>query len=336
LYREVAKRIHPDLTTDPVERHRRQQLMAAANLAYEQGDEARLRKILQDYESSPEVVQGEGTAAELVRAIRKIAQARNRIIEIGTEAELLIQSDLYKLMQKAEEAKEQGRDLPSLFGRNVGNVQSVTIIEKTGERSVCPRIFSLGERSSMRKVVFVCAIFCAVGAKAEPSASVQYLMGESVSLFEWGMFRLQSRAERFHWDRDVDLLQGHSAKVDYDWQKNELRIEITAYPRYRNLQKTTAKEVCGSLMRQVKGQFGVTPGTEFLREILGVGTFFHHQYFERSNAPDKLDADLEAITTLEVGVYASKTDQAPFQNLVSCSSELVKPEVRFFTTSEQR
>ena len=85
--------------------------MAAANLAYEQGDEARLRKILHDYESSPEVVQGEGTAAELVRAIRKIAQARNRIIEIGTEAELLIQSDLYKLMQKAEEAKEQGRDL---------------------------------------------------------------------------------------------------------------------------------------------------------------------------------------------------------------------------------
>jgi hypothetical protein len=111
LYREVAKRIHPDLTADPVERHRRQQLMAAANLAYEHGDEARLRKILHDYESSPEVVQGEGTAAELVRAIRKIAQARNRIIEIGAEAELLIQSDLYKLMQKAEEAKEQGRDL---------------------------------------------------------------------------------------------------------------------------------------------------------------------------------------------------------------------------------
>lgn len=34
LYREVAKRIHPDLTTDEEERSRRQQLMAEANQAY--------------------------------------------------------------------------------------------------------------------------------------------------------------------------------------------------------------------------------------------------------------------------------------------------------------
>jgi hypothetical protein len=113
LYRRVAKRIHPDLTSDPDERLRRQKLMAEANLAYEQGDEAGLRKILEDYEISPGSVQGDGTSAELIRAIRKIAQIRKRIGEIEAAFEEFIQSDLHKLKTKVEEAESQGRDLLS-------------------------------------------------------------------------------------------------------------------------------------------------------------------------------------------------------------------------------
>jgi DnaJ-class molecular chaperone len=46
LYREIAKRIHPDLATDDAERAKRNQLMAEVNRAYADGDEARLRAIL--------------------------------------------------------------------------------------------------------------------------------------------------------------------------------------------------------------------------------------------------------------------------------------------------
>lgn len=88
LYREVAKRIHPDLTTDEDERSRRQQLMAEANQAYEDGDEEQLQAILHGWESNPESVEGEGVAAELIRAIRKIAQGRDRLKVIQKEEEL--------------------------------------------------------------------------------------------------------------------------------------------------------------------------------------------------------------------------------------------------------
>jgi hypothetical protein len=47
--------------------------MAEANRAYEEGDEERLRVILQEWEGSPESVKGDGPGAELVRVIRKIA-----------------------------------------------------------------------------------------------------------------------------------------------------------------------------------------------------------------------------------------------------------------------
>jgi hypothetical protein len=70
LYREVARRIHPDLATDEGERKRRHELMTEANRASEMGDVARLEAILRDWESSPESVKGEGRGAELVRVIR--------------------------------------------------------------------------------------------------------------------------------------------------------------------------------------------------------------------------------------------------------------------------
>ncbi len=39
---------------------------------------------------------------------------------------------------------------------------------------------------------------------------------------------------------------------------------------------------------------------------------------------DALDADLEAITLLRFDVMVSPNDQAPFKNVISCSSELTK------------
>ncbi|MFZ3217869.1 MAG: hypothetical protein WA192_17550 [Candidatus Acidiferrales bacterium] len=111
LYREVAKRVHPDLTSDRADRAKRQQLMAEANEAYERGDEARLMKIFTEYEWSAEAVQGEGAGAELVRVIRRISQARGRLAEIEAELQELLRSDLYQLKARLDEAQSHGRDV---------------------------------------------------------------------------------------------------------------------------------------------------------------------------------------------------------------------------------
>jgi len=110
LYREVAKRVHPDFTSDRSDRGKRQQLMAEANQAYECGDQARLAKILTDYECSPEAVDGEGPGAELIRVIRRISQIRSRATEIEAEVEELLRSDLYQLKARVEEAEKSGRN----------------------------------------------------------------------------------------------------------------------------------------------------------------------------------------------------------------------------------
>jgi hypothetical protein len=111
LYREVAKRVHPDLTSDREDRTKRQLLMAEANEAYERGDESKLARILTEYEHSPEAVQGEGPGAELIRVIRRISQARGRLAEIEAELQELLRSDLYQLKSRLDEAQRHGRDV---------------------------------------------------------------------------------------------------------------------------------------------------------------------------------------------------------------------------------
>jgi hypothetical protein len=111
LYRQAAKELHPDLTTDEQERERRQRAMAELNQAYEDCDIERIRQILDQWRSSPEHVRGDDTAALLVRVIREIAQVRKRLEAIKAEIEELSQGDLSSLKTQVEEAAARGQDL---------------------------------------------------------------------------------------------------------------------------------------------------------------------------------------------------------------------------------
>ena len=119
VYREVAKRVHPDLATDEADRRNRERFMKEANRAYEQGDVDEMRKILDEYESSPETVKGTGVAADLVRVIRQVKQIRSRLAQIELEIASLVDSDIAKLKAKAEAASAKGLDLLAEMAEDV-------------------------------------------------------------------------------------------------------------------------------------------------------------------------------------------------------------------------
>jgi hypothetical protein len=111
LYREAAKRIHPDLAKDPADRERRTRFMAEANRAYEAGDADALRHILDEYEDGSEAVTGEGIGAELIRIIRQISLAKTRLSAIEQELATLRKSEIALLKKQAEEREQAGEDL---------------------------------------------------------------------------------------------------------------------------------------------------------------------------------------------------------------------------------
>jgi hypothetical protein len=103
--------MHPDLATDEAEKARRERFMVELNKAYADGDEERVRAILREWEASPESVKGEGTGADLVRTIRKIAQVEGRLRAIRAEIDRLRTSELFELRAKAQQAITENRDL---------------------------------------------------------------------------------------------------------------------------------------------------------------------------------------------------------------------------------
>jgi hypothetical protein len=111
LFREAAKRLHPDFAKDEADRQLRTRLMAQLNEAYGQGDAEAIQRILDEFGNSPESVEGEGVGAELVRIIRQIHQARKNIEAIEKELSGLRDSEIAQLRQDAESAQQQGRDL---------------------------------------------------------------------------------------------------------------------------------------------------------------------------------------------------------------------------------
>jgi len=111
IYRELARIIHPDLVLDPAEKERRHSLMAEANKAYEEGNEELLASMLDEWQNSPENVKGEGVASELIRLIRRIAQAGERLRVIEDDIVTLEGSELFELRSKVHEAELEDRDL---------------------------------------------------------------------------------------------------------------------------------------------------------------------------------------------------------------------------------
>lgn len=111
LFREVAKRIHPDFAKDAEDEQRRTRAMAQANEAYSRGDAEALQRILDEYRDGSDSVPGEGIGAELIRLIRQISQAKKRLAAIDKELDELRQGEIALLRQDVESAARDGRNL---------------------------------------------------------------------------------------------------------------------------------------------------------------------------------------------------------------------------------
>lgn len=111
LYREAARKLHPDLTSCPQERQHRHQLMVEVNRAYESGAEDRLQELL-EAGASLEAVDGDGAmSAEMILLLRRIAEARHRVAEIESDIEETTSAELYKLKLRVENSEAIGIDL---------------------------------------------------------------------------------------------------------------------------------------------------------------------------------------------------------------------------------
>lgn len=109
LYRQLARRFHPDFAMDNNDRSYRTQIMMAINAAYAVGDLARLQKLAEEPDHAAST---DYNNAELVQALyRELIRCRRRLKEIKGELIQLRKHHSTKMMQKMAHMAKQGRDM---------------------------------------------------------------------------------------------------------------------------------------------------------------------------------------------------------------------------------
>ena len=110
MFRDAAKKIHPDLADDEQDRELRTRLMADLNEAYAKGDKDAIRNIVDQYNASEDAVQGEGVGYDLMRMIRRLYQIRNHITELESMKASLEQSDDWANVLAARDTEDRGEN----------------------------------------------------------------------------------------------------------------------------------------------------------------------------------------------------------------------------------
>ncbi len=111
IFREAAKKIHPDLTTDMEERERRHALMARLNQAYNLLDAEQLNTIVTEFEAGRKPDGNLSFGQKLSHILKQIAQVRHRMNKIEIEIERVQQSEMFRLKVYANECERQGQDV---------------------------------------------------------------------------------------------------------------------------------------------------------------------------------------------------------------------------------
>ena len=111
LFREVAKRIHPDRARSAHDELHRNHLMSQANAAFDRNDRELLQRMLNGYDPDTDSGDHPTPAAQLARLTEQIVQTEQDILSLGAEIEALAHSEMADLRDRTAAAALDGRDL---------------------------------------------------------------------------------------------------------------------------------------------------------------------------------------------------------------------------------
>jgi len=109
LYRQLARRFHPDMAVDEADRDYRTQVMMAINAAYAAGDLDRLELLLLEPDA-PHTIAAQSEEDQLAMLTRELTRVQNRLEEIEEELARLDKHKSAVMMRRQEKAERAGRD----------------------------------------------------------------------------------------------------------------------------------------------------------------------------------------------------------------------------------
>ena len=131
LFRKLAQKFHPDMAKDDKQREEFNKIMATINEAYKNGDLDTLKKYMRQAEREEKIAK-ETLEEKLARLKEDYRIILSIIAKLRAELEDLKTSETYKLKEKVEQAKKNGRDLLQELAADIKNeiVENQILLDK--------------------------------------------------------------------------------------------------------------------------------------------------------------------------------------------------------------
>jgi chromosome segregation ATPase len=189
LYRQLARRFHPDLAVDTADRDYRTNMMAAVNAAYKAGDVDRLRALMDEPEAG--TLEHARSDEQLIERLQAdLRRCHRRLAEIRRELTKLEQQQSSRLLRRAQKAEAEGRD----FFTEITSQLKAEISRKMVERdAIQAEIEELGtERSGITSDRLAELVY---------DFGLEFLDEDFVTpeINDW----LEKRQDRYNWDEDI-------------------------------------------------------------------------------------------------------------------------------------
>ncbi len=156
----------------------------------------------------------------------------------------------------------------------------------------------------MKKLIlFIIFLLLAVPIFAEPTLAIKALMDDSVSMLDWGIFKLENMLNSSFLAEKFNI----SIKVYYVWNSNRLIIyadSSLSQTDQKKMSEQEGKEWCKNVVKGIKFSVGIDPNTVGGRGFKGssyLSVFFSHVGFSRTDtATEKIAEELDNITEIRV------------------------------------
>lgn len=168
--------------------------------------------------------------------------------------------------------------------------------------------------------IIVCLLAVWVSqARTEPNESANFLINDSVSLLDFGLYKLENEIKRVQNDLTIRFQPPHSSFADYDWDENKIVI-VLSYGDPGNPPVKEIKAEMKLIVAALKKNFGIAQtGEPFQKGGYGsVGDYFSHRGYTKKNMPQNLRREIEKLVEIKVVFYVQN-----YSRYFECRNRLV-------------
>lgn len=183
----------------------------------------------------------------------------------------------------------------------------------------------LGEVTMKKTIAAAILLVCSIALSADPSSGVRFLMNEPMTMFDWGMYRLQQKMDTIREHPRAEEVGLGGVIAMYDWEDNRIvlwGIVHVGFPFADTVE--AAREQGRQIVETIRDKLGVKPDGTPIRQSSFLDEYFSHGAFVNQDRPKDLGAELDRITEITTSVtVVGRKDR------VKCQAPLVGGEIMF-------